>query len=56
MNQLFNFISENKELVLTATYAIYEIIIRTKPTLKTYSIITLIGRLIEDKNASGGSH
>ena len=56
MNQIFDFVSQNKTEIMAVVYALYELAVRLKPTDKTWSLLTLVGRLIEDKNKEGSVH
>ena len=56
MNQIVDFIVNNKTEVMTIAYAVYEILVRVKPTNKTWSLLTLVGRLIADRDKEGNVH
>lgn len=45
---MIKLIQENSEQILTATIAVYELIIRLVPTSKSWSLFTILGRLIPD--------
>jgi hypothetical protein len=46
---IINLIQEHWESITTAAIAVYEVIIRLVPTSKSWSLFTLLGRLIPDK-------
>jgi hypothetical protein len=46
---IIQLIQDHWEPITTAAIAVYEVIIRLVPTSKSWSLFTLLGRLIPDK-------
>lgn len=60
METVTNVITQNPESILAVLAFVYELIVRKAPTEKTYSILTLVGKIlngvIADKTKDGGKH
>ena len=52
---IIQLIQDNWQEILAALTAIYEVIIRLVPTSKSWSLFTILGRIIPDRDTENGT-